>query len=183
MKGSETDSSYVPVGKISKAQGLEGEVKIIAFSGNPDEFASYQRVYLARGHELQSRTVESSRSHGKFAIVKLREITGRNEAESLIGVEVFVLKSQMPALAPDEFYWHEMVGLTVVTAQGQTLGKVTSLIGTGGHDVLVVTGQTQEYLIPVTKEIIVRQDMQAGILVIAPMDGLLEMNSPEPDAI
>ena len=178
-KGSVTDSSYVAIGKISKAQGLDGEVKIIAFSGKPDEFASYQKIFLVRGKERRACTIEKCRSHGKFAIVKLREVTGRDESEALIGADVLVMKSQMPALASDEFYWHEMVGLTVLTDQGRELGKVTSLIATGGHDVLVVTGREQEYLIPVAQEIIVRQDTAAGILVIAPMAGLLEMNSPD----
>ncbi len=179
IKGSGVDSSYVAIGKISKAQGLEGEVKVIAFSGDPKEFASYQEIFLARGHERRVCTIEKCRCHGKFAIVALQEVTDRNASEALVGSEVFVLKSQMPALTSDEFYWHEMVGLTVVTDQGQDLGKVTSLIATGGYDVLVVAGGDQEYLIPVTQDIIVRQDREAGILVVAPPDGLLEMNSPD----
>ena len=177
-KGSEADF-YVAVGKIAKAQGLNGEVKVIAFSGNPEEFSAYRNIFLAQEHERRAYTIEKSRCHGKFAIVKLREVTDRNAAEKLIGTELFVLKSQMPTLSDDEFYWHEMVGLTVVTDRGQDLGKVTSLIATGGHDVLVVVGRDHEYLIPATRETIVSQDRETGILVVAPMDGLLDMNSPD----
>lgn len=174
-----TDSSQIVIGKIVKAQGLVGELKVIPFSGNPNDLSSFQNFILARGSAEQVYTVEKCRAHGKFAIVKLREISDRDEAESQIGAEVLVLKSQMPILTADEFYWHDMVGMKVVTEQGQELGKVTSLIATGGKDVLVITGQEQEYLIPVLQEIIVRQDKEAGILVIAPMAGLLEMNLPD----
>ncbi len=179
--GSESGSSHVVIGKVAKAQGLDGELKVIPFSGNPDDLLAYREIFLGRGPDQQAYTVEKCRLHGKFAIVKLWEIVDRDGSEAHIGFEVSVLKSQMPALAPDEFYWHEMVGMTVRTDQGQDLGKVTSLIATGAHDVMVVTGHDHEYLIPVLQEIIVRQDTEAGILIIAPMPGLLEMNSSDAD--
>ncbi|MDD5760293.1 MAG: ribosome maturation factor RimM [Desulfobulbaceae bacterium] len=173
------DCLHVVIGKVAKAQGLTGELKLIPFSGEPGDFCSFQEIILARGADLQTYTVERCRSHGKFAVVKLREIVDRNDAEAQIGAEVLVLKNQMPVLSADEFYWHDMVGMRVLTEQGQELGEVTSLIATGANDVLVVTGHDQEYLIPVLQEIIVRQDKEAGILVISPMAGLLEMNLPD----
>jgi 16S rRNA processing protein RimM len=109
----------------------------------------------------------------------LHEIADRDGAEAQVGAEVLVLKSQMPSLPPNEFYWHDIIGVRVVTDQGQELGEVTSLIATGAKDVMVVSGNGNEYLIPVLQEIIVRQDKDAGILVIAPMVGLLEINLPD----
>lgn len=178
-KGQGVDAAHVVVGKIAKAQGLSGELKVIPFSGNPDDLKCFQNIFLDRSLGRHAYTAESWRSHGRFAIVKLREITNRDGAEGLIGAEVLVLRSQMPTLASGEFYWHEMVGLRVVTDQGQELGEVTSLIATGAKDVMVVTGSDHEYLIPVLDEIIIRQDKEAGILVVAPMAGLLEMNLPD----
>lgn len=178
--GQLADSSRVVVGKIVKAQGLSGALKISPFSGNTDDLCSFQAILIGRGTvDYPVYTVESWRSHGKFAIVKLREINDRDASEALVGAEVLVLKSQMPSLASDEFYWHEMVGLRVITDQGQELGEVTSLIATGARDVMVVSGHGHEYLIPVLQEIIVRQDNEVGILVISPMPGLLEMNLPD----
>jgi len=179
VKEQNDETSHVAVGKIAKAQGLSGELKIIPFSGNPDDLFCFQNIILDRVVERHVYTVEKWRSHGKFAIVKLHEITDRDGSEAQVGADVLVLKSQMPVLAADEFYWHEMVGLRVITDQGQELGEVTSLIATGANDVMVVSGHDHEYLIPVLQEIIVRQDKEAGILVIAPMDGLLEMNFPD----
>jgi len=170
------DTSHVAVGKIAKAQGLSGELKIIPFSGHPEDLCCFQSIYLDRLREHHAYTVEKWRSHGKFAIVKLHEISDRDGAEAQVGAEVLVLRSQMPTLAADEFYWQDMVGLQVVTEQGRELGEVTSLIATGANDVLVVSGHDHEYLIPVLQEIIIRQDNEAGILVISPMPGLLEMN-------
>ncbi len=175
-KGQSSDTSKVVLGKVVKAQGLSGDLKIVPFSGNPGDLFCYQNIFLDRGLASQTFTIEYWRSHGKFAIVKVHEINDRDGSEAQVGAEVSVLTSQMPVLASDEFYWHEMVGLRVVTDQGQQLGIVTSLIATGANDVMVVSGNGHEYLIPVLQDIIVRQDKEVGILVISPMAGLLEMN-------
>lgn len=179
-KGANADTIHVAVGKVVKAQGLDGKLKISTYSGDPEELAPFPQLFLGHASRLQPFTLRGSRRQGKFAIVTLDEIVDRDGAESQVGQEVWVLKSQMPALASDEFYWHEMVGLTVRTVQGQELGRVTALIATGAHDVMVVTGPDQgEYLIPVVGEIVVSQDTEAGVLVIAPPPGLLEMNLPD----
>jgi len=171
------DDSHVVVGKVSKAQGLAGEVKIVHFTGQANELFSYQSLLVEnKNGECQSLSVEYWRLQGNFAIAKFREITDRDGAERLVGAEISVLRSQMPPLTPDEFYWHEIVGMRVVTDQGQELGDVTSLIATGANDVMVVTGRGHEYLIPLIQELIVTQDNQTKTLVIAPMDGLLDLN-------
>lgn len=173
------DSSRVAIGSIVKARGLKGEIKVAFYSGDAQEFATFPSVFLERLGVVEKFTVEHIRPQGNTADFTLRGISTRDRAEAYVGSEVSVLKSQMPELADDEFYWHEMMGLTVITDQGRKLGSVTSLIATGANDVLVVTGAGGEYLIPVIKEIIVRQDNEAGLLVISPMPGLLEMNLPD----
>ena len=172
-------NQMLPLGKVVKAQGLRGDIKVAVYSGNPSEFTSLKTVFLGEPSEGRSYSLVKTRDQGKFAILTLSEITDRNTAEAHVGQEVAVARSQMPALSADEFYWHEIVGLKVVTDQGKELGTVTSLIATGGHDVMVVADQGQEYLIPLVQEIVVRQDKESGILVISPMEGLLEMNLPD----
>ena len=177
-KGFEVDASHVAIGRIVKAQGLNGQLKVSIYSGDPDELLPFQLIYLGHNADFKTFTLKSSRSQGKFAVISLAEIVDRDGAEAHAGQEVWVLKSQMPALPSDEFYWHEMVGLTVRTLLGQELGRVTSLIATRAHDVMVVTSLDQrEYLIPAVQEILVSQDTEAGLLVIDPPPGLLEINS------
>lgn len=180
IKDGNNDSSLVEIGKIVKAQGLDGKLKVKVYSGEPELLGSLKDIFLGPIVAIQSFRLISSRSQGKFAIISLAEIVDRNSSESLVGQSVWALKVHLPPLSTDEFYWHEIVGLSVQTDQGQHLGRVTSLIATGAHDVMVVTGCTdEEYLIPVIREIIISQDKEAGVLVIAPPSGLLEMNAPD----
>jgi 16S rRNA processing protein RimM len=97
-------------------------------------------------------------------------------AEPLGGSEVWVDKHSLPDLPAGEYYWHDLIGLRVATEQGRQLGRVADLFATGGHDILVVTGTGQEYLIPLKKEFLLQVDVAAGVLTVAPPPGLLEIN-------
>ncbi len=177
IKACDTDSSPVEIGKIVKAQGLDGKLKVKVYSGDPGELVSFTHIYVGNSNAIKPYTLINSRSKGKFAIITLAGIVDRNGSEALVGQEIWVLKDQLPLLSADEFYWHDIVGLTVQTEQGKELGRVTELIATGAHDVMVIMSRDKdEYLIPLIQEIIVRQDTETGVLVIAPPSGLLEMN-------
>ena len=169
------------IGKVLKPHGIKGELKILPFSGNPDELLGVDEICL--GGKLDSLTykVEKARSQGKFLVLKLVGVGDRNTSDTLIGLEAWVSQEILPELAPDEFYWYEMEGLEVSTVDGRLLGRVTSLLDTGAHDVLVIKGAGGEYLVPAINEIIVNVDQQARTLVIDPPPGLLEIN--ESDAI
>lgn len=179
MQDATLTDDYLAVGKIAKAHGIKGELKAIAYSGDLAELLAYQNFLVRGGAVCKVYKVTRSRPQGKFTIVQLSGVTNRDAAESLIGAELHVLKRELPVLAADEFYWHELVGLQVVTDQGVTLGRIESLLATGAHDVLVINGRGQEYLLPATRDIIVSIDQEAGTVVVRPLPGLLEMNQPE----
>ncbi len=80
----------------------------------------------------------------------------------MIGCEIGIPRDELPATQPDEYYWHDLQGLTVVTLAGERLGTVDHLIETGANDVLVVEGD-RERLIPfVMGQVIVGVDLDKG---------------------
>ena len=170
-------NKYILVGKITKPHGIKGEVRIYPYSEDPGDFSLYPEIMIAPdsgGHF--SFKVEKSSRHKKVAIVKLTGVNDRDSAEEIVGHEVWVDKKRLPELAPDEFFWHDLVGLNVVTENGRELGKVKALFTTGAHDVLVVRGTGHEYLIPAKKEFMLEADHDGGILVVAEIPGLLDLN-------
>lgn len=170
---------FLAVGKIAKAHGIKGELKVVSYSGAAEELLGFKIFYVQCQSVCKSYAVLRSRPQGKFTIVQLSGVASRDAADALIGAELFVLKRDMPVLADDEFYWHELVGLNVVTDKGVGLGRILSLLATGAHDILVVHGNGQEYLLPATNDIVVRVDREEGVVVVRPLPGLLEMNQPE----
>lgn len=170
--------NLLPVGRVAKAHGIKGEIKVYPFSGDPTAFPGYSAVTLIApdGQELGTYPVTEGRLQGRHALLRLAGIDRREQAEALAGCEVRVDKAQLPPLGEDEFYWQEMEGRRVVTTDGRDLGRVSGFLATGAHDILRVTGRGREYLIPASGEVIAEIDDKAGIIVIDPPPGLLEMN-------
>lgn len=169
--------AFVRVGRIARPHGIKGELKVQVF-GAPEDFRHFPELRL--GDEArpgtQSQRVLAQRPQGKAVLLTLAGIDDRSAAEGVLGRELWVAERYLPPLAEDEFYWHQLVGLRVVVEGGRELGKVTSLFATGGHDVLVVRGGGREYLIPARREFMLATDHQAGVLTVADIPGLFDLN-------
>ena len=104
--------------------------------------------------EWQSIELENWRYHNHEIIVKLKGVDDREAAQILANVEIGVDLSVFPELEEGDYYWHDLIGCTVVNLEGYTMGTVTEMMETGSNDVLVVKANTkdafgkQERLIP-----------------------------------
>lgn len=171
------NENFVRVGRVAKPHGIKGELKVHPY-GEPGDFSHFPEVRL--GDEAKPSgslyQVLAQRPQAKAVLVVLADIRDRTGAELLIGREVWAAERYLPALDEDEFYWHQLVGLRVIVEGGRELGKVTALFATGGHDVLVVHGSGREYLIPARREFMLNTDSQAGVLTVADIPGLFDLN-------
>lgn len=179
IRQSALDSEHlIRVGRVGKAHGIKGEIKVRPDFGQPEDFLYYREVSLVNpGTDFQQDyKVSRCRPLAKTVVLQLEGVGDRTMAEALSGTEVWVDKKTLPELAPGDFYWHDLVGLQVVTESGRKLGRVDTLLATGGHDILVVLGGGREYLIPLRKEFLVNTDTAVGVLTVADVPGLFEIN-------
>lgn len=167
---------YIVLGKVSKPHGIRGEIKIYPYSGQPENFLAYSRVFITAdaGSGLIPYAVEQCRVQGKLAVLKLTGCTTREDAEQLVGREIRLRREDLPEPDDTEYYWLDLENKKAVTEEGRELGTVTAIYQTGAHDIIGVTGSGHEYLIPVHEEFIVRIDENEVVLKLPP--GLLEMN-------
>lgn len=170
---------YVLIGRITKAHGIKGEVKMIAFSGQAQSITQHKSIFLVsrQGEISPACNIYKSRIGNKETIVHLQGVDDRNSAEKLCSYGVLVYKSDLPRLGADEFYLHELEGLQVETKEGNVLGKIESFLNNGMQDILVVKEGQKEYLIPLIPGII--SERNSKYIVIAPQPGLLDMNSSD----
>jgi len=166
------------IGEIVKPHGIRGEVKVYIYSGQLENLTQYKKIVLQKPADSGTATynVVKSREQGKLAILQLEDVGTREAAEALQGSRIWVKKADFPTLDPDEYYWHQLKGLVVITETGQELGRVTGLFNTTAHDIMVVTGAGQEFMIPVKGDIIRNIDEQGEKIIISPPPGLLEIN-------
>ena len=136
----------VEVGRIVDAFGVKGWIKVQPFASDPQALFSSKRWFLQPPeHAAGPRAtlpallrVTQAREHGSVVVAGVREVADRDAAEALRGARVFVSRASFPTPDPDEFYWHDLIGLEVRNREGVALGRVAGLLETGAHDVLRV---------------------------------------------
>ncbi len=152
----------VVMGRLVGVHGVRGWLKVESYTQPRDNIFQYSPWYLADAERWHEVAVTDGRPRGKGLVVKLEGIDDRDAAAAMIGTDVAVRREQLPNLGSEEFYWSDLIGLEVVTTQGDALGVVHNLMETGANDVLVVRGD-RERLVPWVRGRIVRAiDLDAG---------------------
>jgi len=161
----------VRIGRIVRAVGLDG---LVGVAGSQGALGELRRVVLGRGtEEREPRQIEQARPHGRAWLLRLNGVNSREAAEALIGCEVWAAREDLGDPGAGFYYWADLEGMAVSTTDGRALGRVTGLIETGAVDVLVVTGERGEVLIPLAPYVTV--DLAVGRVEVNPPEGLLEL--------
>jgi 16S rRNA processing protein RimM len=158
------------VGRVLRAWGIRGDLKIAPFTDRPEDFKLYPSVFV--GPQRQRYVVQSVRPYQSNWLLHLIGVESRTDAEALHGQEILIETAQRPRQA-GEFYAREVVGLKVRTVEGAELGEVTEILVTGANDVYVVKGDRGEILLPARVEVIKRIDVEAGVMTVELLPGLL----------
>ena len=152
----------VNVGQVSGVYGVRGWVRVRSDCEPMEQLLAYSPWQLDRGSGWQPYVLEAGRAHGPGLVAKLATVDDREQARALVGADIAVERSQLPALTDDEYYWNDLVGLGVVTRDGRELGQVTGLMETGANDVLVVGGERERLIPYIPGQVVLCVDTRAG---------------------
>ena len=157
------------MGKIGAAHGIKGEVRITAYTGDPEAIAGYGPLETDRPGLIV--TIETARLNKTVLVARLEGIRDRNAAEVLNGVSLYVDRDRLPEPEDeDDFYHADLIGLDARLDSGVTIGEVSALLNYGAGDLIEVrdprSGDT--FLYPFTKAVVPTIRVADGFLVIAP---------------
>ena len=142
------------VGRIARAQGHRGQVIIDPVTDFPEErFKAGSVVFVSNGQTPEALTIEAVRFHRGRPILSLAGIETMNEAEALAGKELRVGVDTLQPLPAGTFYHHDLIGCSIETPRGVTVGRVTKVEGAGAASRLVVKSPNGEVLIPMVEGI------------------------------
>lgn len=154
---------WVTLGRITGVHGVRGWVRVQSFTRPAENLFSYG-PWLIRGVELQCL---DHKPNGRGFVVQLRGIDERDIAEELVGEEVQIARSALPEPDEGEYYWADLLGVQVRTAEGETLGHIDRLLETGAQDVMVIKAGSKEHLVPfVQGPIVKRVDLQDRVIEV-----------------
>ena len=167
------DPHWVGVGRIGRAHGTRGAVRVVAWGETLATRGLSDKLYLrSPTGEIRELTLEEFSCHQRNWLARFAGVTTRDVAESLTGQELFLPEDQLPQLEEGEYYHYQLVGLQVETTDGASLGIVRKIIPTGSNDVYVVQHDTQERLIPALRNVIQVIDLEHGAIHLAATAGL-----------
>ena len=156
----------VLLGRISAAQGLRGEVRVVSFTEDPESITAYGPLTDQTGRGF---TIESLRViKGGVLAVQLSGVTDRTSAEKLKGTELYAEKARLPATDENEWYWDDLVGLRAESAEGEEIGQIAAVQNYGAGDLLEIRlkDSRETVLLPFTESVVPEVNVKAGRLVV-----------------
>jgi len=140
------DDRLVVLAAVIGAHGVTGEVRLKLFGEGPESLKRYKDLHAA-GRTL---TLNSVRPGPNGAVARFAEVTDRNAAEALRGVELSVPRSALPPLDEGEYYHCDLIGLPCVSDAGEALGRIVAVENFGAGDILEIEkGDGKRFMVPI----------------------------------
>jgi len=177
LEATELPPDAIEVGRIADAWGIKGWFKVIPHSASPEALFCSKRWYLqpaTQGAKVFSGTallrIREAKEHSDTVVAHAHDVEDRNAAEVLRGSRIFIPRSSFPTAGDDEYYWVDLIGVTVINREGLMLGQVKELISTGPQTVLVIgydeAGKPQERMIPFVSAYVDTVDLPGRRIVV-----------------
>jgi len=172
----EVPPGYVAIGRVGAAWGVRGAVRVLPLTDRRGQLAAGRTVTVAG----ERRKIESARWQKGLVYLRLSGIEHREAAAELGGRLLAIPESELEPLPEGEYYRFQLIGLSVVSTDGEELGRVTEVLSTGANDVYVVRGDRGELLLPATDEVVREIDLETGRMLIEVLPGLLPQPRRKP---
>lgn len=158
-------TQLVCIAAVAGAFGVKGEVKLKSFTEDPMACVTYGPLLNEHGKTLLS--VTSSRKVKTMLAVRAPEITTREQAEALKSTKLYVPRDALPQPEDEEFYYTDLIGLKVVTIEGEACGRIKAVHDFGGGDMIEIQQKgTKDWYHPFTKAAVPEIDIAGGKVVI-----------------
>ena len=174
-------SQSILVGQIISTHGLAGGVRATVLSDVSHRFSAGQVLYvLGQPYVISSSSPASFKSNhagkshhsGNQIILRFQGLDSEDSVKELVGEELTVPETAVPSLPEGEYFHYQIMGLQVLTEEGENLGSVSEILETGSNDVYVASGDSGELLIPALADVIREIRLSDGVMVVSLPDGL-----------
>ena len=167
--GRPPEPNFLIVGRVLRAWGIRGDLKIQPMTDRPGDFARLTQVFV--GVPPQRYEVQSFRPYQGNWLLHLVEVNTRTQAEALHNQPILIERTQRQ-LEADEYLVDQIIGLNVITVEGEALGTIVEIIATGANDVYVVHGERGEVLLPARSEVVRSIDLATATMTVELLPGL-----------
>jgi 16S rRNA processing protein RimM len=167
------DQRFILIGQVLGPHGIAGGLKLMSYAESLDAFAPGRSVLaVSAGGDETVYEVDWARAQGRGALLGLKGIDNRSQADALTGCDLFLDKATLPRLEEGTYYWADLIGMAVYSGDGVLLGCIESIVQTGSNDVYVVKQADRELLLPALRSVVKSVDLEARRMQVEVTDGL-----------
>jgi 16S rRNA processing protein RimM len=171
-------TDWFKVGKIVNTHGVRGEVRVISSTDFAEERYTVGTELMIKDENGNQEVVvvRHHRPHKNFDLLQFEGFHSINDVERFKGSTLYVSEEYLEELEENEFYYHEIIGCTVITESGEELGKVKEIFATGANDVWVIQrlGGGKDILLPYIEDVVKDIDVDKKVIRVHVLEGLLE---------
>ena len=166
-----TDTRVI-VGSLGGSFGVKGEVRLKSFCADPAAIADYTPLYTEEGRAFAQVVLTGQLKNGFSA--QVAGILTKEDADAMRNTSLYAERSVMPPIDDDEYYYADLIGMTVVNTGGTSLGKVKNVVDHGAGDLLEITPpmSSETIFLPFTQAAVPTVDLKSGKIVADPPAGL-----------
>lgn len=162
----------IKIATLKKPYGIKGWLWLFSETDNHADVFDMKPWWMRTATGFKPLTVTNWRKQGVGLVASFAEVPDRNVAETMNGTTVWVHKDNLPSLDEDEYYWSDLIGLTVINEENEILGVIKEMFETGAHEIISVKAtkdsiDAEDRLIPWHKDIVLTIDMDAKTMLVA----------------
>lgn len=164
---------FLEAGRIVGTHGVKGELRVEPWCDSAEFLAKFKTLYW--DHGAAPVRILSARPHKNLLLMTVEGCSSATEGDLLRGRVLYLSRGDVK-LPAGKYFIQDMIGLSVLDADtGREYGTLTDVLKTGANDVYQVTGKDGgDYLLPVIPDVIIETDLEAGKLLIRPIEGIFE---------
>lgn len=164
------------VGVITSTHGIKGEVKVFPTTDNPEQFKKWKKVTVDAGRDKAELEIGGVKYFKQYVILKFKGIDDINDVLKYVKKELLVSRKELAPCGENENFICDLIGLTVVTDEGEELGILEDVLQTAANDVYQVKMKNEkELLIPAIRQCILNVDLETQKMTVHLLDGLLDL--------
>lgn len=166
-------NDLLEIGEVVKPQGLRGQMRAVSYLDSGDILHQMDEVFIQKaGQPAASFRLKKIQTKKNTFFFELEGIQDVDAAVKLVGGRVLIPADRLKKLPEGEYYWHDLIGLQVITETGDALGRIETIFPTGSNDVYVCKSEHREILLPAIGDVIREIDLKKGIMVVRLLEGL-----------
>ena len=164
------------LGNIVKKHSFKGEVVIKLDTDEPELYGNMESVFVDLGNNLVPFFIEkSSLSKGTFLRVKFEDVSSEQDADAILKAGVYLPISLLPKLTGNKFYYHEVIGFTMVDVNFGEVGIIEHINDKAAQPLFEVDRDGTDIFIPMIDDFIEKVDREHKIVEVKTPTGLIEL--------